>query len=296
MRPTGNPNVRVVTSEQGEETIVTVEALDDQGERLNFLRWQGAAVAPDGSAQNLDLRQVGPGRYEARVHTDQSGAYTLQMGYEQTSASGATLRGSVQAAITRPFADEFRAMRDNAALLEQVAKLTGGRVLPADPINAELWSREGLTMPVSLRPIWLVVAMSAIGLFLVDVAVRRVRIDVFGMARAVRGAFKRGAQSSAEQVGQLKAARTRAQAEMAKRAAESAASGAAGASSTKFEASGEELKAAKGGLDLDAPGAKPAVTVQVKKADQGSAADPAEEGLSRLMKAKKRAQKDNEQT
>ncbi len=295
MRPTGNPNVRVVTSEQGEETVVTVEALDDQGERLNFLRWQGAAVAPDGSAQSVDLRQVGPGRYEGRVRTDQSGAYTMQLGYEQTTTGGATLRGSVQAAITRPFADEFRAMRDNAALLEQVAKLTGGRVLPPQATNAELWSREGLTMPVSLRPIWLIVAMSAIGLFLVDVAVRRVRIDVLGMARAVRGAFKRGAQASAEQVGQLKAARTRAQAEMAKRAAESSSPS---ASSTKFEASGDELKAAKGGLDLDAPsaGTKPAATVQVKKADQGSAADAGEEGLSRLMKAKKRAQKETDET
>jgi hypothetical protein len=45
--------------------------------------------------------------------------------------------GTVQAAITRPFADEFRALKDNSPLLRQIAEMTGGQVLPADPRDAE---------------------------------------------------------------------------------------------------------------------------------------------------------------
>ncbi len=299
MRPTGSPNIRVVTEDRGERTKIVVEALDDKGERLDFLRWRGRIVRPDLSADPVELRQTGPGRYEADVDSSVAGSHTLSLGYEEPQADGSAKRGSVQAAISRPFADEFRALKDNAPLLEQVAKETGGRVLTGDPEKDDLWTREGLTMPVSLQPIWLAVALASIGLFLGDVAVRRVRIDIPAIGKAIVGLFGKAKAKSTEQVDALRAARERARQRMvdASRVGDAPRSSTVvpppmtgpAAKGVKFEATAEELRAAKGARP-DLPTEAPKPKVVVKKDEPAGQAD--EQGMSRLLKAKKRAQDD----
>ncbi len=287
MRPAQSPNVRVTTDDRGDKTRIVVEAVDDAGERLNFLRWQARAVNPDLSAQGLDLKQVGPGRYEGEVDTSASGAYALSMGFERFNPDGTSTRGSVQAAVTRPFADEFRALRDNAALLEQVAKETGGRVLRGDPLVDEPWSRAGLKRPVALLPVWLAVALSSIGLFLVDVGVRRVRIDLRAIWEGIVGLFKaRKAKGAGAQIEALRGAKDKARKQI---------EGSASTRGVKFEADAGEMKAAlkqKGPtIDTGAEGGTSAPVVEkhgpVADAKGGKAE---EQGMSRLMKAKKRAQ------
>lgn len=304
MRPPGSPNMRVVTEERGDKTRVIVEAVDDKGERLDFLRWRGRVVRPDLTASSVELVQNGPGRYEATIDTVQSGSHTLSLGYEESLPDGTVRQGSVQAAITKPFSDEFRALRSNRALLEQVARLTGGRVLERDPRLDNLWTREGLTMPVSLQPIWLAVTLVGIGLFLMDVAIRRVRIDVPGIWKATIGLFARSRQKAGEQVENLKAARERARQRMVEASrvsdqrAEAGGGGGAGASvpmaptseatrKVKFEASAEELRAAKGQSAVSP--IEPSRVVEKKK-QPDKPAEPGEAGMSRLLKAKKRAQ------
>lgn len=291
MRPTGSPNIRVVTSEQGGQTLVVVEALDDAGERLNFLRWQGASVHSSGDAEPLELKQVGPGRYEAKVRTERAGSYTLQMGYEQTTADSRVIRGSVQASVTRPYADEFRALQSNTALLEQVASLTGGRVLPPDdPKAADLWRRDGLTMPVRLSSVWLLATIIAIGVLLMDVAVRRVRLDPRALWRALRR--RSAVTSGGAAMGNLKGARARAQGQMAQRAAAAASQAQRDAASAlagaKFEATDAERVAARAGLPTETP-SSPA-PIQTRTVDpRPTPGAPDAGGMSRLMQAKKRA-------
>ncbi len=300
MRPAGSPNIRVTTEDLGEQTRVVVEALDDQGDRLNFLRWDARAVRPDLSAETLNLRQVGPGRYETLVDTSLAGTFTLSMGWTQFDSgtegnvSAAPKRGNVQAAVTRPFADEFRALRDNAPLLEQVAKETNGRVLTGDPAKDELWSRANVRVPVSLQAMWLGVALAAIALFLADVAVRRVRIDVVAMAKAVRRGFGRGAAATGQPIENLKAARDKAKKRMEEAARErGSASPAARALASeadkrvKFEATPDELKAARGAKAVT--DFKPIAAPVVDKSKATTQGEGEEQGMSRLMKAKRRA-------
>jgi len=296
MRPGGSANLRVVTEDRGERTRIIVEASDEKGDRLDFLRWQGRIVRPDLSADPVELRQTGPGRYEAEVDSSQAGSHTLSLGYEEPQADGSVKRGSVQAAVTRPFADEFRALRDNRALLEQVAKETGGRVLSQRPSDNDLWTRDGLVMPVSLQPIWLIVALGAIGLFLGDVAIRRVRIDVPAIAKAALGLFGKSRSVANQRVDTLKAARDRARQRMveASRVSDGPRPAAPSPSApapealrkAKFEATAEELRAAR---SQSAVTPIEPVKVTVKKKDE-KPAEPGEQGMSRLMKAKKRAQ------
>lgn len=311
MRPGGSADIRVLTDDQGDRTKVTIEALDQNGDRLNFVRFRGRVIGPTGKAENVELRQVGPGLYEGWIDSSDPGAYVMNFRYDTPAPEGGSAQeGNVQAAVTRPFADEFRALQDNSALLTQVANLTGGRVLPADPTQANLWDREGLTMPVALRPIWLWVAMTAIGLFLTDVAVRRVRIDFYAIARAVRRGLERRRTQAGQQMGSLLEARERAQQAMAQRGGGAAADGpapsappeptpvAAQTSSVKFEATDDELAAASrggaiGAADLDRPDASstPPAGDARKKPDAAGSTD---ESLSRLLKAKRRARDEME--
>ena len=196
MRPSGNATLRVTTENIGESTRVIVEAFDPSGERLNFADFQARASTPDGNGTLVQVQQVGPGRYEGEFSTADAGAYVVNLQYRAPGSDGQVHEGSAQAAVTRPFADEFKALQTNLPLLKQVAAITGGRVLPADPASADLWSRDGLTVPVALKPVWLMFAMIGIAVFLMDVAVRRVRIDPGMIAAFVRrGATKESSKA-----------------------------------------------------------------------------------------------------
>lgn len=303
MRPSGSPNVRVTTEARDEKTLVVVEAVDDQGRRLPTAVFQGRMATPDGEGAPVELRQVGPGRFEALIDTPDSGTYVMSMRYTAppTEQGGREIEGSVQAAVVKPYADEYRALEDNAALLTQVAEMTGGRVLDADPRTAELWSREGLTMPVATRAIWLPVALVGIGLFLTDVAVRRVRLDVVKAYYAMRRGLKRSKEKAGTQLEGLQAARAQARERMAR--ASSAESqdrdvagrvGAAqakpeGVARRKFEASEEQMKASKGGKVALGGEAETPEQAKRRKAEQEKAKGEEEEGMSRLLRAKRRA-------
>jgi uncharacterized membrane protein len=210
MRPSGSATLRVSTENIGEKTRVIVEAFNPEGERLNFADFQARASTPNGDGRIVEVQQVGPGRYEGEFDTTDAGAYVVNLQYRAPGTDGGVLEGSAQAAITRPFADEFKALETNLPLLRQVAAITGGRELPSDPTLADLWSRDGLKVPVALTPIWIMFAIIGIGIFLMDVAVRRVRIDP-----AMIGAFlRRGATKESEKsmgsTQAMRAARSRA--------------------------------------------------------------------------------------
>jgi hypothetical protein len=199
----------------------------------------------------------------------------------------------VQASVVRSEGDERRALASNLPILQQVAELTGGRVLSPDPEQAALFTRDGLRPPVSLRPIWLLAAALATGLFLMDVAVRRVRIDIPAMFRAVRKALSRRSAASEEQIGALRAARERSRQEMAERA-ERASTGeedttpARGTASVKFEAEA----GAQAGEVVDTPAQRASKPDVPKAKAEEKPKDDEEEGISRLMRAKRRARQD----
>jgi len=312
MRPGGSANVRVLTENRGDQTVVTVEALDSKGERLNFANFKGRLALPDGKGLDVDLKQVGPGRYQGAVATDRPGSYVLSLRYAAAdeAVQGGVIEGSVQAAVTRPFADEYRMLEDNTPLLMQVASLTGGRVLEWKPETENPWSRDGLTMPVSLQPIWQFIAVLGVGLFLIDVGVRRVRIDIPAMVRATMAAFGRGSVKSNQQLTGLRAAREAAKAKIANRGsgdqalsateleaqAKAAVKLAQEVSKAKFEASPEQVRKTQQSTVIMG-GAESRVTPQAVKprpvdAPTNQPPSPPGEGMSRLLKAKKKARDD----
>lgn len=299
MRPTGNAEMRVSTEDMGDQTKVIVEALDTKGERLNFVNFDGRVVSPEGESSAISLRQVGPGRYEGVFDSPGSGAYVTTLQYRapgDDAAPNAVNKGTVQAAITKPYADEYRTLEDNAPLLKLVAERTGGRVIDTDPRKAELWSRQKLEMPVSLRPIWMQIALATLGLFLLDVGVRRVRIDPALIASLLRRGAGKSVSQGSQALGSLKDVRQRVQqggATAPKPSSESrqAARDSHANASVKFEVSEEELRKSKK-LDGAADVANATRPVQVRDLQEPTSEHKTneEQGMSRLMKAKRRAQ------
>ncbi len=297
MRPSGSANVRITTENRGDQTLISIDALDQSGERLNFAQFQGRLARPDGGGDDVQVQQVGPGRYEARVPTEQAGTYLLGLRYvARPEAEGPMIEGAVQAAIARPFADEFRAIKDNSPLLRQVAEMTNGQILSADPRDADLWRRDGIKMPVATTPIWMSLAVASLALFLVDVGVRRVRVDPAAIMRWVGRLFGASSVKQGAQMGSLQAARDKARERMGDAdRLRGGQSGSAGAS--RSEPSGEvtarKFEAAPG-ASFDGP--SPLSNVRSSEAPdpkpktRPDAPSDGEQGMSALMKAKKRAQ------
>ncbi len=212
MRPSGSANVSVVTRSEGAQTHVIVSALDARGDPLNFATFIGRLTTPDLTGADISLTQTGPGRYEGTAETADPGQYMVSLRYDAVigGTGGRRESGAVQAAISRPYADEYRVVGDNTPLLVQVANMTGGRMLAGNPQQDQLFDRTGLEMPVALTPMWIVVAMSAVGLFLADVAVRRVRISPAEIAASAQRAFGKAKQAQTVQGESLRAVRARA--------------------------------------------------------------------------------------
>jgi len=310
MRPSGSASVRISTENKGDQTLITVDALDSSGERLNFARFKGRVAVPGGEGQDVDFKQVGPGRYQSTVKSDQSGTYVLSVRYvaPDDKVEGGVLEGSAQAAITRPFADEYRTLEDNTPILTQVAEMTGGRVFNNwETQLPDLWSREGVTMPVSSQSIWLLMAVLGLGTFLVDVGVRRVRIDIPLMWGAVKGVFRRSTSKGGEQLGSLMQARELAKKKMAERGsagqaiseahlkaeAKAEVKAAMDTAKRKFEASPEQLKKGATQIALGGADARPEVfRDKPRPVDSPAGTKQEDQGMSRLLKAKQKARGD----
>ena len=77
-----------------------------------------------------------------------------------------------------PYPAEYRAIRDNAALLRSIAERTGGRVLRlTDAKTWELFDRSDLGSSRTARALWQLAAILAAVLILLDVAWRRISFD-----------------------------------------------------------------------------------------------------------------------
>ncbi|MEO0483366.1 MAG: glutamine amidotransferase [Planctomycetota bacterium] len=310
MRPGGSADVRVQTETRGDETLLLVDMLSPAGERINFARFRGRVATPSGEGLDVELRQIAPGKYQGSFPTIEPGAYIAGLVYDAPNPDAAEgqeaprLEGSVQAAVTRPFADEYRALESNLALLRQVAESTGGRVLNENPQTAELWRTEGIDFPTASRPIWLAVALAAIALFLADVAVRRVRIDPRGIVAWTAGLFRPRESKAGEQLDALAAARAKARAGMdaqgqvgaaaeklERQAIKDAQRTQSQMAKRKFDIDDKELFARMGKSEGPLTTPTPDQPKKPKPKPQTPAADE-EAGMSRLMKAKKRAQEE----
>ena len=185
-KPAQATDCEILTDVEGEEATVRVEAFDAEGRFLQFANIEGQVLTPEMEAEPLQLTQTGPGQYSGRFPSAISGSYIVNLQYRKAGPEEGTRLAN--AIVTVPFAPEFRDLSDNAPLLEDVSEMTGGRVLDlsSDPNEADLYDYAGLTFPETHLPLLRPLMLVWIALFLLDVAVRRVVLDVRAGLRRIR--------------------------------------------------------------------------------------------------------------
>lgn len=180
-RPPMNAELDVTTAQvSGAETggiekgKVVVEASRAEGSFESFLNIQGTVVGPDLTPRDVRLVQTAPGVYEAIFDTPMQGNYVVSLRYTgQDGKSGFLLSGLAKSASR-----ELRDLTSDEPALAEIARRTGGRVLPPWTVAAnDWWNRDGLAKKVSPLPVWDWLIPLALLLLLMDVAVRRIAID-----------------------------------------------------------------------------------------------------------------------
>ncbi len=245
---------------------------------------QAAIVAPDGQRQQVTLHQVGPGLYEAQAAATESGSYLVSV--LGTDAQGG--RQFVSGGANRPPGLELRRFASNRLLLEEVASITGGRVLEASPGKVTgLFAREGkIESSRAIRPLWRTLLWLLLPLFLLDVAVRRLTWDAAAL-RAWLGLSEAGDPAKGQAPKALAKAKRKVQA-----AQQAVAAPSTGSSSVDAKAA-QKTPVAGGASPVAQMQAQAAKKQQdAKQAQAGkAAAKPADEsgGTSRLLDAKRRA-------
>jgi uncharacterized membrane protein len=268
---------------QGRDVTVTVEALDREGRFVQYAGLTGRLIGPDMAAKEVPLIQVGPGTYRGSFKAGQSGSYLMNLRYEKAGAEGGG--GMVQSVIIVPYAPEYRDLADNAALLAEIARETGGRIIGGPAEEADLFSRRGLKFPETPLGLGKYLMMGWVALFLVDVASRRLAVEVRAAAgRMWAWMWRRGkVVAEAETVVAQLQRRTR---DLRRRMG---AKGGGPEASRRFEAP----KGASAEMPDEAMRG-PAAPAAQPPAEPGAAKPAAQAGsegerLDRLLKAKRRA-------
>lgn len=213
-RPAASRDFALHIDGEGEDLVVRMEALDDDGRPLDLLTVPGVVYRPDGTTETIRLSQSGPGVYTGRVRAGGSGNFVVAL----TPRQGENALPPVVGGVSRSANPELRRLRSDSALLRRIAESTGGRVLDIErPREANLFDRANVVPVRAPLPIWHALVAWCVGFFLLDVATRRVAWDrllsrevAAELARMASEAAKGRGGRAAETAGALRKAKSRA--------------------------------------------------------------------------------------
>jgi len=156
------------------EAQVTVDAIDRADRFINGLDSTLTVLDPrhPGQKLTLPLQQTAAGRYEATLRLPSYGSFLLRANHR---LDGKTLAESVSS-LSVPYPREYLDLVQDEDRLWRTARVGGGL---ADPSPAALFD-PGTEQMRYHRDLWPWVLYVVLGLFLLDVLLRRVRI--FGYA------------------------------------------------------------------------------------------------------------------
>jgi uncharacterized membrane protein len=206
LRPTETGRLLMTTEYNDGKVKVTVDARDNSNRPLDGLILRGGVTSPslrpeDSQKLELKFEQKNSGLYEAEFKAEEAGSYFINAqakrmvkavvnGKEVMQEEADGIRGGV----TVPYSPEFADLESNAALLERLRDMTGGKTIsenllakaanPKDPEAAATQStlaqevfRSGLPQFKNLQPVWYWLVFFTGVLLFFDVAVRRIAIQ-----------------------------------------------------------------------------------------------------------------------
>ncbi len=152
------------------QTHLTVDAVQPLGSFVDQANAQLTVITPDLDTQQQALQQTAPGRYETRFPSRQRGVYQLDLAIQ--AAGSPPQRQSRGFVVSYP--DELRLQPPGSETLQDIARVSGGMFAPTPEQTLRSDNRH-TKLPIALWP-WLL--MTAIVLFIADVALRRVGVGV----------------------------------------------------------------------------------------------------------------------
>ncbi|MGI8913683.1 MAG: VWA domain-containing protein [Chloroflexota bacterium] len=163
-----NLQVSVTPNAQGAHIMVDAVAADQS--YRNFLTTRATVVNPNTTQSAVPLEQTAPGRYEGDFPTADQGTYLLQIVQTDSQGRVVALQPTGYAVDYSP---EYRDNGTNMALLQKLPQMTGGSVLASadQAFQHDLRGASGLIL------LWPWLLLTALLLFLADVAVRRLRLS-----------------------------------------------------------------------------------------------------------------------
>jgi Ca-activated chloride channel family protein len=173
---------------EGDRVRVVVDAIGQDDVFMNGLESTVTLDGPMGARRaNADrpsfpLRQTAPGHYEATFPLEEYGSFVLTAEHKR---DGQTVAES-QAQLVNPYPREYAALEPDTRLLARAAEITGGK---GEPSVSEVFDPGDETV-VYHEELWPKLLFVALGLFLVDLLLRRVRI--FDRKFKSAPTFKRG--------------------------------------------------------------------------------------------------------
>ena len=185
LRDMAASSFRVETKVRDGQGYVRIDAVDDQGKFVNFLRPRGKVVGPgpDFERGDVSLMQTGPGIYEGTFPVSERGVYMLNLTYTREDGS----QGMIPAGLALGYSREYNYNTTNHVLLEELASVGGGRVLGPDDNPFE----HTLEASATATPVWPFLVVIAVCLFPFEIFVRRVVVDFMAVyARAAAAARK----------------------------------------------------------------------------------------------------------
>ncbi len=197
----------------GGDLDVEVTSFDDDGAPRNFYDTQLRLVSPNLEPTQVELDQVGPGRYAGTLRADDPGAYLVRVAQTYSDENG-TDAATRTLGIVSPAAEEYRRLGIDIDSLASFAAAGAGRqlALDAEEPGAEVW-RHDIEASAFPTPIWPILLILAIVLVPIDIGVRRVALSVGDVARARAWVASRlglgREQETVAGLGELRAARAR---------------------------------------------------------------------------------------
>jgi hypothetical protein len=170
MRKSSAEGAFVTVERQGRRARVVLDAVDPLGRFINSAETGLSLIGPDLETERLSLRQTAPGRYETEFDVTDRGAYLMEL--QQKTATG-DVRMRQNRALVVGYPDELRLRPTNETLLQEIADATGGRY---NPTIEDLFAPSERTVQRRLA-LWPYLLMAALGLFVVDVFLRRIDLS-----------------------------------------------------------------------------------------------------------------------
>lgn len=176
-------HLRMWTYTTGNEGTIIVEDFHPQE---SFLEVQARVSGPRDKSETVPLKQIGPRRYQATLPLWGKGRYHISAAGVAGSRTDHVFGGFII-----PYSPEYLRFRSSPIALKEIAEKTGGRML-ADKSNPDDIYKTGRLPKRSSRPIfdWFLVALAC--LIPLDVAVRRVQIDLYAIRKWLSFGAKHG--------------------------------------------------------------------------------------------------------